>query len=306
MPRASRTSAPRSSRSTGASSAIASALSVVAPGRERPPPGERYCKLDRYLHSADPCHGAMARVNHPAITAALRRPPAEPATCMARRQPDHAEAHLGRSLHGDQRSRSASMVDVRRLIREHGWAVLVTAAGGILQAAHVPCLLDRDRDLGGDAEQLVIVGHTARADPVSAALRAGNESLLIFQGAHGYVSPAWYGEGTYLPADVELHDRARSRNSAAARGERGVLGNRENRGTLRGGPRRPLEVAGRRARVCASDSNGNLSLPPSICDVRARAKLSQTSRARSSSGWSRRSGSRARTRTARSHPRWQP
>jgi transcriptional regulator len=92
-----------------------------------------------------------------------------------------------------------SMVDVRRLIREYGWAVLVTAAGGTLQAAHVPCLLDRDRDLGGDAEQLVIVGHTARADPVSAALIAGNESLLIFQGAHGYVSPAWYGDGIYLP-----------------------------------------------------------------------------------------------------------
>jgi transcriptional regulator len=92
-----------------------------------------------------------------------------------------------------------SMADVRRLIREHGWAVLVTAAGGSLQAAHVPCLLDCDRDVGGDAEQLVIVGHTARADPLSAALIARTESLLIFQGPHGYVSPAWYGDGIYIP-----------------------------------------------------------------------------------------------------------
>ena len=92
-----------------------------------------------------------------------------------------------------------SMQDVRRLIREHGWALLVTGSPGDLQAAHVPCLLDPVHDAGGAGEQLVIIGHTARADPVVSELLSGQEVLLIFQGPNGYISPAWYGEGPSPP-----------------------------------------------------------------------------------------------------------
>jgi transcriptional regulator len=99
----------------------------------------------------------------------------------------------------EKRYAMESMMDVRRLIREHGWAVLVTVAAGTPQAAHVPCLLDRDLDLGGESETLVIVGHTTRADPVSRHLISRGEALLVFQGPNGYVSPAWYGEGTFIP-----------------------------------------------------------------------------------------------------------
>jgi predicted FMN-binding regulatory protein PaiB len=45
-----------------------------------------------------------------------------------------------------------SMQDVRRLIRNHGWAVLVVGRSGDLQAAHVPCLLDPVHDARGAAE----------------------------------------------------------------------------------------------------------------------------------------------------------
>jgi transcriptional regulator len=92
-----------------------------------------------------------------------------------------------------------SMQDVRRLIRDHGWALLVVGSSGDLQAAHVPCLLDPVHDAGGAAEELVIVGHTARADPVVAELRSGHEVLLVFQGPNGYISPAWYGESPSPP-----------------------------------------------------------------------------------------------------------
>jgi transcriptional regulator len=88
-----------------------------------------------------------------------------------------------------------SMEDVRRLIREHGWALLVVGSSGDLRAAHVPCLLDPVHDAGGAAERLVIIGHTAREDPVVSELLSGQEVLLVFQGPNGYISPAWYGEG---------------------------------------------------------------------------------------------------------------
>jgi hypothetical protein len=53
-----------------------------------------------------------------------------------------------------------SMEDGRRLIRNHGWAVLVVGSSGGLRAAHVPCLLDPVHDPGGASQQLVIIGHT--------------------------------------------------------------------------------------------------------------------------------------------------
>jgi transcriptional regulator len=92
-----------------------------------------------------------------------------------------------------------SMEEVRRLIRNHGWAVLVAGSSGDLRAAHVPCLLDPAHDAGGAGAQLVVIGHTARADPVVSELLSGQQVLLVFQGPNGYISPAWYGESPSLP-----------------------------------------------------------------------------------------------------------
>jgi transcriptional regulator len=88
------------------------------------------------------------------------------------------------------------MREVRRLVTNHGWAVLTTRA---LRAAHVPCLLDDEHDQGGDSDELVMIGHTARLDPVSRDLGTGEEVLVVFQGPHGYISPAWYGDGPFIP-----------------------------------------------------------------------------------------------------------
>jgi predicted FMN-binding regulatory protein PaiB len=63
----------------------------------------------------------------------------------------------------------------------------------------LPCLLDAVHDAGGAGEQLVLIGHAARADPVVPELFSGQEVLLVFQGPNGYISPAWYGEGPSPP-----------------------------------------------------------------------------------------------------------
>jgi transcriptional regulator len=91
------------------------------------------------------------------------------------------------------------MQEVRLLVAMHGWALLACNASGELKATHLPCLLDPDHDLGGDAPELVIVGHAARADPQAGSLAAGEEVLLVFQGPHGYISPAWYEDGPSVP-----------------------------------------------------------------------------------------------------------
>ena len=85
----------------------------------------------------------------------------------------------------------------RALVGAHPFATIVTAD---LRATHMPCLVDES------ADELVIVGHVACADPASQAL--GGPVLLIFHGPHGYVSASWYESDT-IPTwnHVTLHVR---------------------------------------------------------------------------------------------------
>ena len=77
---------------------------------------------------------------------------------------------------------------LQQLIREHPFALLVTDGASGLAADGVPFLLDPD-PAGGPG---VLRAHVARANPVWREARADVESLVVFQGAQGYVSPAWY------------------------------------------------------------------------------------------------------------------
>jgi transcriptional regulator len=77
---------------------------------------------------------------------------------------------------------------VRRLIREHPWAIVVSATGGDPIASHSPILLD-DGTSG-----LTILTHVGRPDDELHGF-GERELLLIVQGPHGYISPSWYATG---------------------------------------------------------------------------------------------------------------
>jgi Putative FMN-binding domain len=153
-----------------------------------------------------------------------------------------------------------SMEDVRRLIREHGWALLVVGSSGDLRAAHVPCLLDPVHDAGGAAEQLVIIGHTARADPVISELLSGQAVLLVFQGPQRVHLTRLVRRGP-IRADLELHRRARPRDPRGPRRRGGVLGPRAHGRALRGRPGRPVGAARGRAGIRTADRTRDGSLP---------------------------------------------
>ena len=71
-------------------------------------------------------------------------------------------------------------------IETHPLGVLVTAMPEGLFATHLPLLLDRSRGSHGTLQ-----GHVARAN---AHTRPGamGESLVVFGGAHAYITPSWY------------------------------------------------------------------------------------------------------------------
>jgi transcriptional regulator len=73
-------------------------------------------------------------------------------------------------------------------MRRESFATLVTVdETGTPFATHLPFLLDAGRGPLG-----TLIGHVARRNPQWRHFAAGRPALVIFQGAHAYVSPAWY------------------------------------------------------------------------------------------------------------------
>lgn len=86
--------------------------------------------------------------------------------------------------------------ELHRIVRENSLGMLVTKTATVLEANHLPFLLDADADGAG-----ILTAHLARANPVWQEVRNGDEVLVVFRGVHGYISPSWY------PGKHETHRR---------------------------------------------------------------------------------------------------
>lgn len=81
-----------------------------------------------------------------------------------------------------------SRVDVLHdLIRTHPFGALVVLASDGLDANHIPFEIDPEPAPFG-----TLRGHVARANPVGRDFSSQVDVLVMFQGAHAYISPAWY------------------------------------------------------------------------------------------------------------------
>ncbi|MEO8396911.1 MAG: FMN-binding negative transcriptional regulator, partial [Chloroflexota bacterium] len=68
-------------------------------------------------------------------------------------------------------------------MRANNFAALITQNEGEIVASHIPFMVDSERG--------VLRAHLARANDQWKSLGQG-EALVIFQGAHAYISPSWY------------------------------------------------------------------------------------------------------------------
>ena len=81
-----------------------------------------------------------------------------------------------------------SRVDVLHdLIRTFPFGALVVLASDGINANHIPFEIDPDPAPFG-----TLRGHVARANPVWRDFSSQVDALVLFQGAHTYISPAWY------------------------------------------------------------------------------------------------------------------
>jgi len=75
--------------------------------------------------------------------------------------------------------------EIEALIHANPFAFVISSARGRLNATPLPLLLDKEPD-GGWA----LIGHFGRTNPQIAQLQDTPRALIIFQGAHGYISPS--------------------------------------------------------------------------------------------------------------------
>ena len=89
-------------------------------------------------------------------------------------------------------NRIEKRAEVVEFMRANGFPILVTGAGGVLHASHLPVLIFEKEN------QIVIDMHMAKNNPQWKEF-FDDEVLVVFSGPHAYVSPRWYEEKERVP-----------------------------------------------------------------------------------------------------------
>jgi len=89
-------------------------------------------------------------------------------------------------MHIPKTYREEDKAKIVEFIKSNGFPTLVTHDGEKLVATHLPTEVIENAD-----GSLTILGHMSRANPQWKSI-GEQEALMIFQGAHTYISPRWY------------------------------------------------------------------------------------------------------------------
>ena len=106
---------------------------------------------------------------------------------------------------------------LHQLMQANPLGALITCGEGGLDANHLPFEFDGEQGAHG-----VLRAHVARNNPLWQEVKEGDEVLVIFRAAEGYISPSWYpGKQvhhkqvpTWNYAVVHAHGRIRVRDDA--------------------------------------------------------------------------------------------
>lgn len=78
---------------------------------------------------------------------------------------------------------------IAEFIRRNDFGTVISVVDGVPVATHIPLELIQHED-----GQQVLVGHFARVNKHWQSFNPDQEILVIFAGAHSYISPRWYTE----------------------------------------------------------------------------------------------------------------
>ncbi len=82
--------------------------------------------------------------------------------------------------------------EIRNFINENSFAILISNNEGKINATHIPVLFE-----SGEGSKGFLYGHFAKANQQWKNI--DKEVLVIFPGAHKYISPTWYESNQTVP-----------------------------------------------------------------------------------------------------------
>lgn len=85
------------------------------------------------------------------------------------------------------------------LVRDHPFALVVSAPGGVPVATHAPVIIENPDEVGDTFAGTTLLGHMARVNPQWREVESSPDALLVFSGPHGYVSPSMHGADPSVP-----------------------------------------------------------------------------------------------------------
>jgi transcriptional regulator len=83
---------------------------------------------------------------------------------------------------------------IHEFMQANNFAAVISQHEGEIVATHLPLILDAERGEWG-----TLVGHMARANGQWKTLSASAEVMVMFQGAHTYITPSWYENHPSVP-----------------------------------------------------------------------------------------------------------
>ena len=168
--------------------------------------------------------------------------------------------------------------EIERLIREFGFATLVSINDGTSVATHIP--LELSQNTAGD---WILTGHGSRANQQLRGFEPGKEVLAIFMGPHAYVSPTWYNHKnvpTWNYMAVHVYGKVRILEGEELKaGLRNMMGRYENLHA-----EHPMKMDEVPDTLLQADLRGLIAFEIKIDRFEANSKLSQTRDAESYQG----------------------
>ena len=159
--------------------------------------------------------------------------------------------------------------DIEQLIREHGFATLISVKDQEPVAAHIPLELSKNET--GD---WILSGHVSKANEIWRSLEADRNVLAIFMGPHAYVSPSWYNHSnvpTWNYKAVHVYGKARILKDEELRTALSKMMDRYEHLHAE----HPMKMDDAPADMLQKDINGLVAFEIKIERIEAASKLSQ-------------------------------
>ena len=159
--------------------------------------------------------------------------------------------------------------DIKAFIKENNFGIFIlTDSKGVPHATHIPILLEQN-----ESGSAVLHGHVSKANIAAQLIDTVENALVIFHGAHAYVSSSWYEKenvSTWNYTAVHIYGKIRQLTSEELL--KNVTHLTEK---YESSMKKPRQVESMSEEMLRKELRGIVGFEMTLDDVQAKRKLSQ-------------------------------